>query len=72
MSDLPWLLVYGGYVWPAAMALAATLTCLLAWSQARQRGRQSVAWARGEFARPTAQQGLAHNCLLYTSDAADE
>ncbi|MDP3212544.1 MAG: hypothetical protein Q8S73_00460, partial [Deltaproteobacteria bacterium] len=61
MSDLPWLLVYGGYVWPAAMVAAAALTCLLAWAQARQRGRQSVAWARGELARPTAQQGLADN-----------
>ncbi len=67
MSDLPWLLVYGGYVWPAVMVVAATLTCLLAWAQARQRGRQSVAWARSELARPTAQQGLADNARAVIS-----
>ena len=59
MSDLPWLLVYGRFVWPAGLILAAALACLLAWIEARRRGRESVSWGRRELVRPATVQDLA-------------
>lgn len=58
MSELPWLLVYGPFVWPAVLALAALAACALAWSDARRGGRLSADYGRRELARP-AREALA-------------
>jgi hypothetical protein len=58
MSELPWLLVYGSFVWPAVLAIAALVACALAWSDARHGGRRSLDWGRRELARP-AREALA-------------
>ena len=58
MGDLPWLLVYGPFVWPAFVAFAGLVACAVAWSDARRGGRLSADWGRRELARP-AREALA-------------
>lgn len=58
MGDLPWLLVYGPFVWPAFVAFAGLVACAVAWSDARRGGHLSADWGRRAFARP-AREALA-------------
>jgi hypothetical protein len=66
MTELPWLLVYGPFVWPAVLGLAALAACALAWSDARRGGRLSADYGRRELARP-AREALADGARTVVS-----